>query len=130
MKIKNYISLNRYIFCFLLYSATAQSFSTSPENSENYSPANWQESTSAENDAKNAIVNNDNRLLGFAGRGYTIPGVDSSLAENYSEKCGVRLFEEFSDVIRNREQAEQMSKASEYAIEYNKIILSNCTLSD
>ena len=59
-----------------------------------------------------------------------IPGVDSTQIQNYSDKCGVRYFDEFSDVIREREQLEQMTRAKEYAVKYNRVILTSCTLSD
>ena len=77
-----------------------------------------------------SIRNNDLRLLGFAGRGRNIPGIDSTESQDYRKKCGVRFFDEFGDVIRERAQLEQMKKAKEYAIEYNEVILTSCTLSD
>lgn len=103
-------------------------FSTPPEDGDDYNPADWANSKSAEDDARSAIEHNDLRLLGFAGRGSFIPGIDSSQSQDYSEKCGVRFFEEFGDVIREREQLEAMKKAKEYAKRYNKVILTGCTL--
>jgi len=112
------------------YCTSTLAFSSSPENNEDYRPADWTKSDSAEDDAKNAIAHNDLRLLGFAGRGSMIPGLDLTQIQDYSDKCGVRYFTEFSDVIREREQLEQMTRAKEYAVKYNKVILSSCTLSD
>jgi hypothetical protein len=128
MNKKTFIRFNPYILSLVFYSSTTVAFSPSPENSENYSPAAWQDSVSAEEDAENAIKHNDLRLLGFAGKNHSIPGVESIQAQDASEKCGVRYFDEFSDVIRDRDQLEQMKKAKQYAAEYNKVILTSCTL--
>ncbi len=119
-----------FIFCFVAYSSISQAFSIAPEETENYHPANWADSDSASNDANNAIKHKDLRLLGFAGRGSTIPGVDATAIQTYRNICGVRYFEEFSDVIRDRDQLAQMKIARQYALEYNKVILTHCQLTD
>ena len=130
MNKKPLLRLNPYIFCLLFYSTTALAFSPAPENSENFSPASWADSDSAENDARDAIKHDDLRLLAFAGRNYNIPGLNRDQMQDASEKCGVRYFDEFGDVIREREQLEQMKKAKQYAIEYNRVILTRCTLGE
>ncbi len=122
--------LSPYIFCILFCSTTALAFSTSPEDSEDYSPAAWSDSDSAKNDAIYAIKHDDLRLLGFAGRGQNLPGVDSVKVQEYADTCGIRFFSEFGDVIREREQLEQMKKAREYAMQYNSVILKSCTLAN
>jgi len=118
------------ILTALFFNTSVLAFSTPPEDTTPYSPADWSKSNSAENDAKNAIEHNDLRLLGFAGRGTIIPGVDYSQVQDYSDKCGVRFFDEFADVIKEREQLEQMKRAKEYAGKYNTVILTACKLSD
>ncbi|NOQ87585.1 MAG: hypothetical protein GQ550_01550 [Gammaproteobacteria bacterium] len=130
MKTKTCSRLNRYLLVLVFFCTPIQAFSPSPENNEEYTPADWANSDSAENDAKIAITHNDLRLLGFAGKGFNIPGIDSAQSQNYRDKCGVRYFKEFGDVIRNRDQLEQMKKAKEYAVEYNRVILNSCTLSN
>lgn len=130
MNKRTWLRINPYILCIVFCSASVHAFSPSPENSENYSPVDWASSDSAKNDAIYAIEHNDLRLLGFAGRNHKIPGIDSSRSQDYRDKCGIRFFEEFGDVIREREQLDQMIKAKEYAIEYNRVILTRCTLSN
>ena len=115
------------LFSTVFFSTAAFSFSSSPENTENYTPADWTNSQSAENDAKNAIKNNDLRLLGFAGRSASVPGVDSSDAQRYTDKCGIRYFAEFGDVVKGNNQLIEMKQASDYAKKYNATILGTCT---
>jgi len=120
--------LSTILFSIVFFSATVQAMSSTPDDNENYSPANWLSSKSAEDDARFAINNKDLRLLGFALRGYNIPGVETGKQQNYIDKCGIRVFEEFGDVVRNQQQIEQMKQAREYAISYNAIILESCSL--
>jgi len=124
-RLKQYIYF--LVFCCtpLLISMPSLAFSPAPED---YTPANWTQSNSATNDAQHAIENDDLRLLGFAGRGFNIPGVKSTQTQTFIEKCGVRYFDEFSDVIREREDITNRQKASAYAVEYNQLILEHCLL--
>lgn len=130
MRSNHKIRLNRLIVCSLFYSASILAFSTAPDDDKSYSPAKWQDSLSARDDAETALQHQDYRLMAFAGRGYDIPGIDIEQSQSYAEKCGTRYFEEFSDVIRNQEQLVQMRKARQYATAYNEVILTSCTLSD
>ena len=118
------------LFSGVFYSTSAPAFSSPPEELENYRPADWVNSQSAENDAKKAIENNDLRLLGFALKGYSIPGIEPDQLQDYVDTCGIRVFEEFGDVVRNRKQLEQMKQAQDYAIKYNTVILKSCTLAN
>ncbi len=126
MNKKTFFKHCRYACLLLAFVSTPLlAFSSAPEA---YTPANWAESHSATNDAKHAIDNDDSRLLGFAGRGFNIPGVNNEYVEALIKKCGVRYFEEFSDVIRDRSEIQQRQKASAYAVEYNQLILGACRL--
>lgn len=125
--------------CFLLSIALdSHAMSQSPDkqntdsNSESipYTPAPWHEKALAENDASRALANADTRLLAFAMRGYTIPGIDPAQQQAYQAKCGVRFIDGFGDVIRSDEQLEQMKLAREYAVRYNAVIISGCALSE
>jgi len=117
-----------FIFSALFCCTSVLAFSSTPPEAEVYIPPDWSISISAENDARYAIDNNDARLLGFATRGYDIPGVDLNEKHAYVKKCGIRVFDKFSDVIRNKKQLDDMKKAREYAAQYNQIILTACTL--
>ena len=122
---------SRFISCILaleLSSFTAIAMSSAPEIDPNYNPANWEKSASATDDAIYAVKNNDLRLLGFALRGYSVPGVESGTKQKYIDKCGIRIFENFGDVVRGGGQLLQMKQAREYAQEYNAIILDSCSL--
>ncbi len=109
------------------YSSSVFSMSEIPEDSNNYQPADWSKSQSAEIDANIAIENNDLRLLGFAGRNHNIPGVSSSEVQNVIDKCGIRYFEEFGDVVKSNNQLTLMKQARDYALQYNTAILETCS---
>ncbi len=129
MKKINLTQRLRYLFCcFILHNSSVFAFSSSPQDDKNYSPAVWASSVSAENDAIHAVKNNDFRLLGFAGRGGNIPGVENTQKQTYIENCGIRYFDEFGDLIRERKQLDLREKARQYATEYNRIILMKCSL--
>jgi hypothetical protein len=113
------------IFSIVCYSSSLLAFSSYPEEPP-YTVANWENSQSAEDDAKKAIEHQDLRLLGFAGKGYDIPGIDAANKQRYIDSCGLRLFEEFGDVVSNRKQLEKMQQARDYARQYNRIILTVC----
>ena len=115
-----------FIFIAAFYCTSVFAFSSTPSETEAYIPADWSESTSAEADAQYAIDNKDFRLLGFAGRGYDIPGIDVNKKQSYIDKCGIRLFEEFSDVVRSKKQLEEMQQARNYAVRYNQVAIPAC----
>ena len=117
---------NALLFTAVFYCTSALAFSSTPSEIEAYAPADWSNSTSATNDAQYAIDNKDFRLLGFARRGYDIPGIDARKKQAYIEKCGVRIFEGFGDVVRSKKQLDEAQKAREYAIQYNQLILIAC----
>ena len=96
-------------------------FSSTP-----YQPVDWSTSETPAADAKYAIENEDMRLLGFALRGYHIPGVKAADRQRYIDKCGIRVLEGFGDVIKDETQASNMKRASAYAREYNAAIIARC----
>lgn len=79
-----------------------------------------------EADARAAIEQDDLRLLGFATRATTLPGVAAEDREAAMESCGVRLLEGFGDVIRSDAELAAMRKASAYAKRYNAVMLLEC----
>ena len=133
MKSQTHNRFISFVFSIVLYSSSVLAFSSAPmsstpEEQSPYTAADWQQSQSAEDDAKKAIEHQDLRLLGFAGRGYDIPGIDADSKQRYIDRCGLRLFEEFGDVVSNRKQLEKMQQARDYARQYNRIILTACPL--
>jgi hypothetical protein len=127
MKSQTYTRLISFIFSIVFYSSSLLAFSSSPEETP-YTVADWENSLSAEDDAKIAIEHQDLRLLGFAGKGYDIPGINAANQQRYIDSCGLRLFEEFGDVVSNRKQLEKMQQARDYARQYNRIILTACPI--
>lgn len=79
-----------------------------------------------EADARAAIEQGDLRLLGFASRVTTLPGVAAAEREAAMETCGVRLMAGFGDVIRSEAELAAMRRASAYAKRYNAVMLGAC----
>jgi len=105
----------------ILLSTQLMAFSSPP-----YQPVDWSTSETPAEDAEYAVENKDMRLLGFALRGYHIPGVKAADRQLYIDKCGIRVLEGFGDVIRDETQASDMKRASAYAREYNAVIIAKC----
>ena len=130
MKKTPILSVTLGLISSLLYCSVSLAFSSAPDDIQDYEPADWENSQSAREDAIKAVENNDLRLLGFAFRNYSIPGVEFEHVQSYIDQCGVRTFDEFSDVIRDAEHREKLMRANEYAGEYNAIILQSCELTE
>ena len=81
---------------------------------------------SPEEDARTAIDKGDLRLLGFATRVTSVPGVPKADKKTAKEVCGVRLIRGFGDVIRSEAELVAMQKASAYAKRYNAVMLVEC----
>lgn len=104
--------------------APADAMSRPP--SQGWTPPDWRHSASAEDDARAALAHGDHRLLGFARRGYNIPGIEAGEQAALIERCGIRTFANMGDVVRSAEHLQAMQKASAYARRYNAIILRQC----
>lgn len=91
-----------------------------------YQAPQWHEMADPENDAAIALENNDHRLLAFALRSASIPGLEPGQIPVYSELCGLRYMSGFGDVIRSAEGLNRMKLAREYAMRYNSVIISEC----
>ena len=83
----------------------------------------WLESANPKVDAKKAITQKDFRLRAIYGYVLMIPGVNQENWIKYENKYGVNPIEGTSDNLINDEHARLQKLASEYALEYNKIIL-------
>ena len=95
-----------------------------------YRPSEWHTDANPEKDAGIALQNNDHRLLAFALRTANVPGIEPKLVESYRKKCGLRFMKDFGDVVRSDEDLKRMKQAHEYALHYNTIIASKCTLAE
>ena len=79
-----------------------------------------------EADARTALDKGDIRLLGFALRVTSVPGVAATDRQAAMEQCGVRLMEGFGDVVRRDEDMSARRQAHEYAARYNAVMLKSC----
>ena len=86
----------------------------------------WLDAANPQADAKQAVKQNDLRLLGLATRSVVIPGIVEENILKYEEHCGVQLIEGISDVVRSDEHLRLMQKARSYALQYNAIIKIHC----
>ena len=91
-----------------------------------YTPAEWQQNADADADAAGAIEHGDLRLLAFATRGTSIPGIEPATGQRYTEQCGVRYLKGFGDVIRSENQLQAMTAAHAWAEAYNRLIIEAC----
>jgi len=88
------------------------------------------ENRNPEADAQAALDKKDMRLLGFAGRATTVPGVAAADSQAAMDACGVRLMTGFGDVIKSPQELQARHAAHKYAIGYNAIVLKACFKKD
>ena len=86
----------------------------------------WLDTADPQADAKQALKKADFRLLGLATRGVSIPGVVQKEMLKYELRCGLRLIDGISDVVRSAEHLRLMQEARSYALKYNAIIKLHC----
>lgn len=84
------------------------------------------EGRNPEEDARAALDKGDVRLLGFATRVTSVPGVAAADRQAAMDACGVRLLEGFGDLIRSEEELLARRQASEYAVRYNRVVVKSC----
>jgi hypothetical protein len=99
---------------------------TDPALGEHEQKLLWIEDADAQRDAKQALAQNDFRLMGLTPRVLVIPGVDSSRTRDYELKCGIRLIDGVTDVVRSQEHLRLMKLAHTYALQYNSIVKQRC----
>lgn len=86
----------------------------------------WLDAADPQADAKQAVKQNDLRLLGLATRTINLPGIRKEDSLRYEERCGVQLIEGVSDMVRSDEHLRLMQKARNYALKYNAVIKTHC----
>ena len=79
-----------------------------------------------EKNARTALDKGDIRLLGFALRATSVPGIAATDRKAAMNICGVRLIRGFGDVIRKGEDMTARQQAFEYAKRYNAVVLEAC----
>ncbi len=86
----------------------------------------WVEDANPQQDAQAALQRNDFRLIGLPQRSLSIPGVTRDKMQSYEIKCGERLIDGFSDVVRSNEHLRLMKAVHQYALQYNAVIKQRC----
>lgn len=96
-------------------------------NTSDYeSQLQWLQQANPQQDAQAALAQGDFRLMAFAQRSLVIPGVDVENSRKYELKCGVKIMEGMTDVIRSEEHLRLMKLAHTYALQYNAVIKTRC----
>ncbi|MFQ3235302.1 MAG: hypothetical protein ACI9C4_000856 [Paraglaciecola sp.] len=106
----------------------SQTSDTGPQSIDNQHPLAWVQRADPLLDAQQAIKNRDPRLLAFAGRAISMPGIDLAvypLAE-LQQRCGYRVIKGTGDVVKNQNELPLRSKMHDYALIYNQHMLSRC----
>ncbi len=112
--------------------STAQA--DTPSNQRNVKidvhPLSWVTDADPLKDAKQAIYEGDLRLLAFAGRAISLPGVDLAVhpLARIQQQCGYRTLKGTGDTLRVGERTSLRSKAHDYAVIYNEKIIAACFL--
>jgi hypothetical protein len=79
-------------------------------------------------DANLAIEKQDFKLLAFAGRATSFPGLKEELSalSVLRQQCGYRLLANTSDALRSENQLTQRKKLYQYAATYNVLVAGAC----
>lgn len=83
----------------------------------------WVEKANPTLDAKAALKNGDTRLMAIYGFALIIPGVDFNNYARYEKEYGYNPIEGTGDDLSGEEHARLNELATNYALEYNAIIL-------
>ena len=78
-------------------------------------------------DANIAAAVKDFRILAFANKSTTAPGIPSNYKlTQLEQRCGLRFLPGTGDVIDGSYDARQQQKIYDYAVRYNQVILAAC----
>ncbi|MET0052528.1 MAG: glutamyl-tRNA amidotransferase [Candidatus Thiodiazotropha sp.] len=86
----------------------------------------WLRQADAKQDAQVAIVHNDLRLLALSGRVPVLPGVATDRSDDAKRRCGIRPLEGTTDTVLGDTHRILLQRASDYAAEYNRIMIAHC----
>ncbi len=86
----------------------------------------WLRQADAEQDAQVAIVHNDLRLLALSGRVPVLPGVEPDRSDDAKKRCGIRPLEGTTDIVLGDAHRNLLQRASDYAADYNRIMIAHC----
>jgi len=86
----------------------------------------WLKDADPQRDARQALQNGDLRMMGLPQRAIIIPGVPVEKMRQYELKCGVKLINGVSDMVRSQQHLQLMKQAHQYALQYNALIKPHC----
>ena len=71
-------------------------------------------------DINKAVAKRDFRLYSLGGRVPNLPGINNNELEELTSKCGKRIMENTSDILKQDEDLKQLELAYQYAKNYNE----------
>ena len=119
--------------CLLLVSLPVLAMSPIIEDATNITSSDHSKAlanSNPEQDARAALAKGDLRLLGFASRATSLPGVPLADRQAALDVCDVRFMEGFSDVVRSDKELASRGLAHDYAVRYNAVVLAQCLKKD
>jgi len=119
--------------CLLLVSLPVLAMSPIIEDAANITSSDHSSAlanSNPEQDARAELAKGDLRLLGFAQRVTSVPGVEATDRQAAMDACGVRLMKGFGDVIRTDKDSANMRLAYDYAKRYNAVVIEACLRKD
>lgn len=114
----------------LALAITASACTVSPKLTGELAVFNWLQHANVEQDIKQAISQQDYRLIAIAGRGKAIPGLSLDIARNAKTRCNSKFVSGLGDNYRSEKNKEEYKKwwqkARAYAEAYNQKIIEYC----
>ncbi|TQV88056.1 hypothetical protein [Aliikangiella coralliicola] len=86
----------------------------------------WAQSADLDKEYNEAIEKKDFRVWMIAGRGASMPGIDSSLQAKIDKNCGHKYLPGVGDILRGDTHRAYRKKAVEYAEKYNQKMQTHC----
>lgn len=105
--------------------ATTQSNQSNSIEHDQRPNLNWLHYADPKADANLAIEKLDFKLLAFAGRVTSFPGIDGE-SSTLQQLCGYRLLANSGDVLRSENQLSQRKQLYQYAANYNQLVSTAC----
>ena len=110
---------------------TNTTFLSEAENTEHHQTADmkWLKYADPEADANLSIQKQDFKLLAFAGKVTSFPGVgiESSILQ---KRCGYRLLANSGDALRTKNQLTLRKQLYQYAATFNQLVAAACQKSN
>jgi hypothetical protein len=85
----------------------------------------WLQYADPRADANLAIQKPDFRLLAFAGRATSFPGIDNE-SSALQQQCGYRLLANSGDALRSENELNFRKQLYQYAATYNQLVAAAC----